>query len=145
LEREAQVIAVAVDELDLRSRLQDRERARHERVRRAEDRLAAELEELERGESRAGPARRRDARQAVPARPGILELLHERPVRPDLVVEDRVRERVRALPVTVVEADGEGVEVHVAGSPGYRGRAPQSCARHGPRPPWGVERLGNLS
>ncbi len=63
VERHAEVVAVAVDELHLRARRLQRERRRHERVRRAEHRLAAQLEELERGERRAGPARRRERRQ----------------------------------------------------------------------------------
>ena len=45
----------------------------------------------------------------------LLECLHERPVRPDAVVEDPVPERVQPLAVAVVEADGELVEFHVVG------------------------------
>ena len=70
VERHAEVVAVAVDELDLRAGRDDRERRGHERVRRAEDGLAAQLEELERSERRAGPARRRDRRagRSTPSR-----------------------------------------------------------------------------
>ena len=74
VERHAEVIAVAVDELDLRADLDARERRRHERVRGAEDGLAAQLEELERSERRSGPGRRRHRGQPVPGRPGLLEL-----------------------------------------------------------------------
>ncbi len=112
-ERHAEVVAVAVDELDPRARLEDGERRRHERVRGAEDGLAAQLEELERGERRSRPGRGRNRRQPVPGRPGLLECLDESAVGPLVVVEDSVPEGVEALPVSVVEADGELVEFHV--------------------------------
>ncbi len=69
VERHAEVGAIAVDELDPRAGRQHRERRGHERVRRAEDGLAAQLEELERREGRARPAGGGDRRQSVPRRP----------------------------------------------------------------------------
>ena len=69
VERHAEVVAVAVDELDPGAGGEDRERRGHEGVRRAEHGLAAQLEVLERRERRAGPARGRDRRQPVPRRP----------------------------------------------------------------------------
>src|SRR5205085_2596686 len=65
-ERHAEVVAVAVDELHVRPCSLQRERRRHERVRWTEDGAAAQLEVLERGERRSGPARGGDGRQAVP-------------------------------------------------------------------------------
>ena len=60
LERHAEVIAVAVDELDRPARGLDRERRRHECVRRAEHGLPAHVEEVECRQRRTGPARRRE-------------------------------------------------------------------------------------
>ena len=57
VERHAQVVAVAVDELDAAAGRLHRERRRHERVRRAEHGAPAHLEVLERRERGAGPAR----------------------------------------------------------------------------------------
>ena len=82
LERHAEIVAVAVHELDLRTCGHDRSRRRHERVRRAEHRVPPDREELERRQRGAGPARGGDRRQSVPLGPGLLELDRERAVRP---------------------------------------------------------------
>ena len=123
VERHAEVVPVAVDELDVRARSMQRERRRHECVRRAEDGSATQLEELERGKRRAGPAGGRDPGQAVPGGPGPFEGACERPIRPLLVVERLVPERVQALAVTMIEPDGEGVDVH-SSFPASPGPAP---------------------
>ena len=63
----------------------DRERRGHERVRRAEHRLAAYARELERCERGTRPARQvATRRQAVPRLPGRLERLDQRALRPAL-------------------------------------------------------------
>src|SRR5579871_4988475 len=107
VERHAEVIAVAVDELDDTACRLDREGGGHEGVRRAQNGTATDGEELERGEGRACPARGRDGRQAVPRGPRFLEPASKRPVRPEPGVERLVPERVQALAVAVVESDGE--------------------------------------
>src|SRR5262249_27459818 len=110
--RQAEVVAVAVDELDLPAGRLDRARRRHERVRRAEHGLALDLEVLEGRERRAGPARRRDPGQAVPGAPGELERLRQGAARPLRPVEGAVPELMEPLAVALVEADGKGVDVH---------------------------------
>ena len=105
LERHAEIVSVAVDELDLRARAERRERSRHERVRRAEDRLAAHAGPFERGERRAGPPVERDRLEAVPGRPLTLELGGELTFRPALGIEHAVPEPVQERAVAVVETD----------------------------------------
>src|SRR5205807_4170447 len=72
----------------------------------------ADAEELERGKRSARPATRHNRRQSVPGRPGILEGLRERALRPDLSVERFVPERVQTRAVAVVKPYGKGVDVH---------------------------------
>jgi hypothetical protein len=73
VERDAEVLAIAVDELDLGAGADRRQRRRHEGVRGAEHRLAFDAGELERRQRAAGPARDAEARQPVPLRPALLE------------------------------------------------------------------------
>ena len=112
LERHAEVVAVAVHELNLRTACEQCQRCGHEGVRRAQDGATGKLEERARRERGAGPARERDRFEPVPPAPGRLERLRHRAARPLLAIEDLVPERVQASPVAMVEADGEGVDVH---------------------------------
>ncbi len=112
LERHAEVVAVAVDELDAAAGGLDGERGGHEGVRRAEHRPAAHLEVLECGECGAHPAPRRYGRQSVPRAPCLLELTRDWPFGPLLGVEGGVPQGMQPHAVAVVEADGEGIEVH---------------------------------
>ena len=74
-ERQAQVLAVAVHERHRGAGMQGGQRRRHERIRRAQDRLAAHARERERRERRPRPAGERHRVQAVPRRPRRLEAL----------------------------------------------------------------------
>ena len=112
VERHAEVVPVAVDELDAPAGGLDRERGGHERVRRAEHGAAAHAEELERCERGAGPVAGRDRGQAVPRLPRVLEPARDRAFGPLLGVECGLPERMQAHAVAVVEADGERIEVH---------------------------------
>ena len=111
LERHAEVVAVAVDELDLRAGADRRERCRHEGVRRAEDGLAADAGPFERGERRARPAVERDRVEAVPGRPLALELGGELALRPALGIEHSVPEPMQERAVAMVEPDREAREL----------------------------------
>ncbi len=106
-ERHAEVLAVAVDELDLGARPDRGQRRRHERVRRAEHRLALDAGEVERRERAAGPARERDRGQSVPRLPGRLEARGHVGLGPAVGVEHLVDQRVQASAIAVVEADRE--------------------------------------
>ena len=107
LERHAEVLAVAVDELDLGAGADRRQRRRHEGVGGAEHGLAADPGELERGQGAAGPAREAEARQPVPLGPALLEGVQLRPLRPLLGVEHLGPELEQPGAVTVVEPDRE--------------------------------------
>jgi hypothetical protein len=107
LERHAEVLAVAIDELDLGTGGDRRQRRGHEGVGGAEHGLATYAGELERGEGAAGPARDADAGQAVPLGPACLEGVQLRPLRPLLGVEHLGPEVEQPAAVTVVEPDRE--------------------------------------
>src|SRR5262249_18359451 len=107
LEGHAEVVAVAVDELDVRPGVDGRQGRGHEGVRRAEDGLPADLRPFERGQRRAGPPVEGDRLDPVPAGPGFLELDGERSLAPPLGVEDAIPELVQAAAVAGVEPDGE--------------------------------------
>ena len=109
-ERHAEVVAVAVDELDVRSRSQGEERRRHERVGRAEDGLPADAGELEGGQRGAAPAREGHCVQLVPGGPRRLELRHQLPLGPALGVEHPVPQLVEPRAIAVVEANRKAIE-----------------------------------
>ena len=69
LERHAEVLAIAVDELDFGARPDRGERRRHEGVGRAEHGLPPDPGELERGQRAAGPAREAEAGRPFHSRP----------------------------------------------------------------------------
>ena len=107
LEGHAEIIAAAVDELHVGAGADRGQRARHEGVRRAEDRLALDARELERGERAARPAREADRFEAVPFRPGLLEGGQLLALRPLLGIEDLGPQLEEAGTVAVVETDRE--------------------------------------
>ncbi len=112
VERHAEVVPVAVDELDPAAGGLDRQWCGHERVRGAEDGSPAHLEEFEGGERGAGPVAHRDGGEAVPGAPRVLELAGDRALRPLLGIERGLPEGMQTHAVAVVEADGERIEVH---------------------------------
>ena len=107
LERHAEVLAVAVDELDRGAGADRGQGRRHEGVGRDEHRLALDAGVLERGQGAAGPAREAEARQLVPLRPALLEGLQLRPLGPLLGIEHLVPELEEPGTVTMVEPDRE--------------------------------------
>src|ERR1700743_1119996 len=107
LEGHAEVVAPAVDELDLGARADRGERRRHEVVRRAEDRLALDAGELERRQRAARPARQADAGELVPLRPALLEGGQLGALRPLLGVQDLGPQLEEAGTIAVVETDRE--------------------------------------
>ena len=111
-ERDAEVVAVAVDEHYLPAALDDRQRRRHERVRRAQDGLPAHGGIGKGGERRARPAREPDRGHAVPAGPGLLEAAGQITLRPALRIEDLVPQLVEPRAIAMVEPDGELVDAH---------------------------------
>ena len=128
VERHAEVLAVAVDELDVRAGVERRERRRHERVRRAENRLAADAGPLERGERGARPAVEGNGPEPVPGRPLTLELGGELALRPALGIEHAIPEPVQERAVAVVEPDRETARAR------SRGLGPASRTTLYPRP-----------
>src|SRR5262249_35501908 len=108
-ERDAEVLTVAVDVLDGAAGRRDRQRVRHEGVRRAEDDATAHVGEAERGQRGAGPTRNGHGADAVPARPLGFERLGRRALRPDLALQDVVPERMQQLPIAEIESDSEGL------------------------------------
>ena len=111
LERHAEVLAVAVDELHAPARLQHRQRGGHEGVGRAEDVLALDLRVAERRERAAGPAAERNGGEAVVGAPGLLEGGGEPALGPLVRVDDRIPQLVQARAVALVEPDRELREV----------------------------------
>ncbi len=107
VERQAQILAIAVDELDPRARVDRRQRGRHEGVRGTQDRVTRDLREAERRQRAARPARQRDGRQLVPFLPQALEALGHRRLGPALGIEHLVDQRVKPGTVTLIEADGK--------------------------------------
>ena len=87
------------------------ERGRHEGVRRAEDRLAFDAGELERGQRAAGPARQADALEAVPLFPALLEGGQLLALGPLLGIEHLGPELEEAGTITMIEADRESGHV----------------------------------
>ena len=106
-QRHAEVVAVAVDELDARAGVDRREGGGHEGVRGAEHGRAAHLEELERRQRCARPAREGERGNAVPVSPVGLEVAAERPLGPLAGVDDEIPEFVETVPIALVEADRE--------------------------------------
>src|SRR5437763_7794534 len=112
--------------------MDDRQRCRHERVRRAEHGLAANARVFESRERGAGPVPESDRRPGVPGRPRRLELLGQLTFGPTFRVQRLIPELVQPDPVAMVEADGEGVDVDLAGLHGcatYRLQRPASSER----------------
>ena len=107
LEGHAEVLAVAVDELDLGAGADRRQRRRHEGVGGAEHGLALDPGELERRQGAAGPAREAEAGQAVPLRPALLEGVQLGALGPLLGVEHLGPELEKPGAVAVVEPDRE--------------------------------------
>ena len=103
----AQVLPVAVHELDFAACSEDRERPCHERVGRAEDRCPLHARVLERGQRGTGPAREGDGVEAVPFRPGGLEGLYELAFGPLLLIQGPIPEVVKPSSITMIEPDGE--------------------------------------
>ena len=73
IERHAEVLAVAVDEDDVGAGADRRVWRRHEGVRWAEHRLAADAGKLERRERRPGPARKGDRTDRMKIAPSLLK------------------------------------------------------------------------
>ena len=107
-ERRAEVVAVAVDEHDLRAGGDRRQRRRHERVRRAEHGLAAHAGELERRQRRARPAAESRPPAGRSSPPGRLERLDSGPSDQRC---DRapVPQLVQPGAIALIEADGEAL------------------------------------
>src|SRR5262249_48077701 len=118
--REAQIVTVAIDVFDAAARGPNRQRLRHEGVRRAQD-AAVDLCKGECGERSPCPGRHRNGRQPIPFRPGLLEGLRHRSLRPDATIEDLVPERVQSRAVTWVEPDRELIERNRRKGCGHRG------------------------
>src|SRR3954471_10816689 len=106
-EGDAEVLAVAVEPHGLAAGRERGERRRHERVRRAEDLLAAHAGPVERGHGAACPAPGRDRVATVPPRPGPLEAVDHAPLGPPARVEHLVPERVEPRAVARVPTDPE--------------------------------------
>ena len=128
LERHAEVIAIAVDELHARPGADRGERRGHERVRGAQDGFPARARVFERRKRPAGPAAERHGGKLVPRTPDLLEAAGPLALGPLLVSQDRVPDLEHALAVPAVEADRElavvaldrgrgcgGPRVHAAG------------------------------
>ena len=115
-ERQAEVVAAAVDEDRRRAGAEHGERRRHERVRRARRPCARAP-----APTRARPARRRSSptarRRAAPfvRRPRRLEAGRQLALAPALAVDDAVPQLVQARAVALVEADREAVEAPARG------------------------------
>ena len=107
LEGHAEVVAVAVDEDRLTARVDDGERRCHEGIGRAEDLLALDAGEVERGEGRAGPAAGGDRAQAVQVGPRRLEAGGQVALGPALGQHDLVPKLVQPGQVTAIKADRE--------------------------------------
>ena len=107
VEGHAEVLAIAVDELDLGPRPEGRQRCRHEGVRRAENGLAADAGELERRQRPSCPAREPEALQPVPLSPASLEGVELLALRPLLGVEHLGPEIEETATIAVVEPDCE--------------------------------------
>lgn len=107
LEGHAEVVATAVDELDLGPGPDRRQRRRHEGVGRTEHSLALDPGELEGGQGATGPAGETQARQLVPLRPALLERLQLGTLRPLLGIEDLSPQFEKARAVAVIEPDRE--------------------------------------
>ena len=110
-ERHAQVLAVAVHELDLGPGPKRRQRRGHERVGRAQNGLALDAGEVQRGQCPTGPAGQGHGRQLVPLGPGRLQARDHRGLRPALRIQHLVDQRVQAGAIAVVEADREPREI----------------------------------
>ena len=138
-ERHAQVVAVAVDELDLRARADRGQRRGHEGVGRAQHRLALDSGEVQRGQRAAGPAAQGHRRRLVVGLPRRLEAGVEIGLGPAVGVQDLVDQRMQARPIAVVEPDGKAREVRGilmrsgSGSSGHGVSAPCAPGRTGVR------------
>jgi hypothetical protein len=104
-ERHAEVLAVAIHELDPPPGVQDRQGRRHERVRGTQHDLVPDARELERREGATRPAPEGDGGDPVPFRPGSLEALHHRALGPPAGVDHVVPQLVDARAVASVETD----------------------------------------
>ncbi len=107
VERHAEVVAVAVDELHLGAGADRRKRRRHECVGRAQHRLPLHLREVQRGQRAARPARGRDGGNLVPRLPRLLEAGRHVGLGPAVRVEYLVDQRVKPRAVAMVEPDRE--------------------------------------
>src|SRR3954463_14796485 len=121
-ERDAEVLAVAVGPHGLAAGRERGERRGHERVRRAEDLLAAHAGPVERGHRTAGPTPGRDGVAAIPPRPALLEAVDHAALGPAARVEHLVPERVEPRTVARIPSDPELLPVLRHGvSPASRG------------------------
>src|SRR5262249_50646649 len=109
-ERDAEIVAIAVDVLDGATGRRDGQWVRHKRVRPAENNSAVDVCDSERCQRRTGPAGHRDRAESVPVRPRLLEFLGHWPLRPDVPLQDVVPERMQHCLVAWVEPDREPVE-----------------------------------
>jgi hypothetical protein len=107
LEGHAEVIAPAVDELDLGAGADRGQRRGHEGVGGAEHGLALDAGELERRQGAAGPAGEPEARQLVPLRPALLEGIQQRALGPLLGIEYLVPELEELGAIAMIEPDRE--------------------------------------
>jgi hypothetical protein len=107
VERHAEVVPVAVDELDSGTGIDRRQRRCHERVRRTEHGLAAHAGELECCQRASGPTGEAEAWQPVPIRPAPLEGVQHPPLRPLLGIEDIGPQLEQAGAVAMVKPDRE--------------------------------------
>ena len=107
VEGHAEVVAVAIDELDRGAGVDRRQRGRHEGVGGTEHGLATHAGELQRCQRAAGPAREAEARQPVPLRPALLEGVQHPTLRPLLGIKDIGPQLEQAGAVAMVEPDRE--------------------------------------
>ena len=122
LEGHAQVLAIAVHELDARAGVDRGERRRHERIRGTQHGLPLDAGEVERRQRAARPARHRHRRDPVIELPGGLEARHHVALGPPAGVDHLVDQRVETRAIARVEADREPTKVGDPGSACGRGR-----------------------